>query len=113
MLTEEWRGKVQVETMAHIALSHSAGFGDGKHLGMGLRKWNPDMPEKKRRRGREKRRTARSTQVSEEQDKMYVSNDDLVEEERDAGLDELLSDTKLRDMLASCRRHILLYHLHS
>ncbi|GAB7336508.1 hypothetical protein MBLNU13_g09787t1 [Cladosporium sp. NU13] len=90
MLTEEWRGKVQVETMARIALSQSAGFRDGKHLGKGPKAWTPEMPEKKRGRGRGKGRTSRSTQVSEEQDEMYVSNDDLVEEERDARLDEFL-----------------------
>lgn len=65
MLTEEWRGKVQLETLARIALSQSAGFRDGKHLGKGPRAWNPDMPERKRGRGRGrgrgKGRTSRST----------------------------------------------------
>lgn len=87
MLTEEWRGKVQLETLARIALSQSAGFRDGKHLGKGPRAWNPDMPERKRGRGRGKGRTSRSTR---QQDEMHVPNEDLVEEERDARLDEFL-----------------------
>ena len=92
MLTEEWRKKVQLETLARVALSRSVGFRDGKHLGKGPRAWNPDMLERKRGRGIGRRRSSRSTQVSEEQDDVHVVNDNLVEEERDARLDEFLCE---------------------
>lgn len=91
MLSEEWRGKVQIETLVRIAYSQSAVFVDGKHLGKGPVAWSSDAPERKRGRGRGKGKFGRSThQASGEQDETDVSDYDLAEQERDARLDEFL-----------------------
>ena len=90
-LSEEWRGKVQIETLVRIAYSQSAVFVDGKHLGKGPVAWSSDAPERKRGRGRGKGKFGRSThQARGEQDETDVSDYDLAEQERDARLDEFL-----------------------
>jgi exonuclease 3'-5' domain-containing protein 1 len=88
LLGEDWRGKVQVETLARIALSQSAGFVDGKHLGKGPAAWIPDGP--RRGRGRGRGRPPRSIRADMEQEDTLASNEDLVERERDARLDVFL-----------------------
>lgn len=92
LLSEEWRGEVQIETLVRIAYSQSAVFVDGKHLGKGPVAWSSDVPERKRGRvrGNGKGKFGRSTQASGEQDEMNVFEHDLAEQERDARLDEFL-----------------------
>ena len=90
LLSEEWRGKVQIETLVRIAYSQSAVFADGKHLGRGPVAWSSDVPERKRGRGRGRGKFGRSTQASGEQDEMDGFDYDLAEQERDARLDEFL-----------------------
>lgn len=85
MLTEEWRGEVQRETIARIALSQGVGF-KAITYGKGPKAWNSDEPKRKWAG----KRTYHSSYASEGQNEMILSNDDLVEQERDARLDEFL-----------------------
>jgi exonuclease 3'-5' domain-containing protein 1 len=85
LLTEEWRKEVQRETFGRIALSQGVGFRASTY-GKGPKAWNPDGP--KRKSGR--RRTYHSSYANVGRGAMVLSNDDLVEQQRDARLDEFL-----------------------
>jgi hypothetical protein len=85
LLAEEWRKEVQRETFGRISLSQGVGFRASTY-GKGPKAWNPDEP--KRKSGG--RRNCRSFYTNVGRGEIGLSNDDLVEQQRDARLDEFL-----------------------
>lgn len=85
LLAEEWRKEVQRETFGRISLSQGVGFRASTY-GKGPKAWNPDEP--KRKSGG--RRNYRSSYANVGRGEIGLSNDDLVEQQRDARLDEFL-----------------------
>jgi hypothetical protein len=45
-ISDKWRGKVQAETIARIALFQSTNFVGGKHLGKGPKAWQQGAPKR-------------------------------------------------------------------
>jgi hypothetical protein len=92
-ISDKWRGKVQAETIARIALFQSTNFVGGKHLGKGPKAWQQGAPKRGwrgrgRGRGRYRAYESRAEQQDDDElDDIVLARDQVMEDEMDEFFD--------------------------